>query len=144
MKRLSKVDRDALERALALDPDRDPANPPINRRLDPERWYEAARSAAYGLQCDVLRPEPWQPVPANEYVSVTDDDSEYGPVMGRAAAAELLRRLLEAKLSRFEPDPINALARVEAERAAKSTSGTVPPSDFPTPSSPQRSRESTV
>jgi hypothetical protein len=35
-------------------------------------------------------------------------------VMGRAAAAELLRRLLQAKLSRHEPDPLGALARVEA------------------------------
>jgi hypothetical protein len=116
MKRISRVDSEALVRALAMDPDRDPASSPINRRLDPERWFLAARSAAYACQCEALRPEPWQPVPANEYVSVTDDDSKYGPVMGRAAAAELLRRLLEAKLSRFEPDPINALARVEAER----------------------------
>jgi hypothetical protein len=45
---------------------------------------------------------------------VTDDDSDYGPVMGRAAAAELLRRLLAAGLSRYEPDPVNALTRVEA------------------------------
>jgi hypothetical protein len=37
--------------------------------------------------------------------------------MGRAAAAELLRRMLAAGLSRYEPDPVNALARVEAERA---------------------------
>jgi hypothetical protein len=86
---------------------------PIDRRLDPERWYEAAKSAAYGLQCDALNPEPWQPVPANEYVSVTDNDDDYGPLMGRAAAAELLRRLLAAGLSRFEPDPLGALARVE-------------------------------
>ena len=48
---------------------------------------------------------------------MTDDDREYGPVMGRAAAAELLRRLLAAGFSRYEPDPVNALARVEAERA---------------------------
>jgi hypothetical protein len=114
MKRISRVDREALERALALDPDRDPSSPPINRRLDPERWYEAAHSAAYGCQCDALRPEPWQPVPANEYVAVTDDDSAYGPVMGRAAAAELLRRLLAAGLSRYEPNPLEALERVEA------------------------------
>jgi hypothetical protein len=114
------------------------------RKLDPEGWYRAAHSAAYACQCDALRPEPWQPVPANEYVAVTDDDSEYGPVMGRAAAAELLRRLLEAKLSRFEPDPINAIARVEAERAAKSAPVKFAPSDSPTTSSPQRSRESTA
>jgi hypothetical protein len=41
----------------------------------------------------------------------------------------LLRRLLAARLSRFEPDPLNALARVEAEHAAKSTAGTFPPSN---------------
>jgi len=115
MKRISRVDREALERAYAMDPDRDPtSDEPIDRKRDPERWYEAAHSAAYACQCAVLRPKPWQPVPANEYVSVTDDDSEYGPVMGRAAAAELLRRLLAAGLSRYEPDPIEALARVEA------------------------------
>jgi hypothetical protein len=119
MKRLSRVDREALGRALAMDPDRDPtSDAPPDRKLDPERWYEAAHSAAYACQCAVLRPKPWQPVPASGYVSVTDDDGEYGPVMGRAAAAELLRRLLTAGLSRFEPDPLGALARVEAERAS--------------------------
>ncbi len=38
--------------------------------------------------------------------------------MGRAAAAELLRRLKAAGLSRFEPDPLGALARVQAEHAS--------------------------
>jgi hypothetical protein len=100
------------------DPDRDPSDdPPPDRKRDPLEWYRAAKSASHACQCAVLRPKPWQPIPANEYVAVTDDDSEYGPVMGRAAAAELLRRLLAAGLSRYEPDPLNALARVEAERA---------------------------
>jgi hypothetical protein len=36
---------------------------------------------------------------------------------GRQVAAELVQELLAAGLSRFEPDPINALARVE--RAAR-------------------------
>jgi hypothetical protein len=103
MKRLSRGDRVALERALAMDPDHDPSSSPISRRLDPVRWYEAAHSAAYACQCAALRPEPWQPVPANEYVSVTDDDSKYGPVMGRAAAAELLRRLLAAGSAATSP-----------------------------------------
>jgi hypothetical protein len=118
MKRLSRVDREALERAYAMDPDRNPANDePIDRRLDPDRWFAAAKSAAYACQCATLRPKPWQPVPANQYVAVTDDDREYGPVMGRAAAAELLRRLLAVGLSRYEPDPLGALERIEAERA---------------------------
>jgi hypothetical protein len=40
----------------------------------------------------------------------------YGDVEQRAqpGAAELLARLLAAGLSRYEPDPIEALARVEA------------------------------
>jgi hypothetical protein len=63
MKRISRIDREALERALAMDPDRDPASDePIDRRLDPERWFLAARSAAYACQCAALRPQPWQPV----------------------------------------------------------------------------------
>jgi hypothetical protein len=61
-----------------MDPDRNPASDKrIDRRLDRERWFLATRSAAYASQCAALRPKPWQPVPANEYVAVTDDDSEY-------------------------------------------------------------------
>ena len=135
MRRISRVDREALERAYAMDPDRDPTSPPIDRKLDPEGWYRAAHSAAYACQCAALRPRPWQPVPANGYVSVTDDDRQYGPVMGRSAAAALLRLLLAANLSRFEPDPINALARVEAERQ---------PSEKESGPARGRSRENTV
>jgi hypothetical protein len=57
MKRISRVDREALARALAMDDE------PIDRRLDPERWFLAARSAAYACQCAALRLQPWQPVP---------------------------------------------------------------------------------
>ena len=50
-----------------------------------------------------------------------DDDDGLGPVGGRKAAAELLRRLLAAGLSRFEPDRLSALERVEqaAREAAR-------------------------
>jgi hypothetical protein len=36
-------------------------------------------------------------------------------VVQRAAARSLLRRLLDNKLSRYESDPLAALARIEAE-----------------------------
>jgi hypothetical protein len=68
----------------------------IEQKLRDEPWEDVGRFAAYSCQDDALHPEPWQPVPANEYVSVTDDDGDYGPVSGRAAAAELLRRLMAA------------------------------------------------
>jgi len=38
-----------------------------------------------------------------------------GEIGGRAAARSLLQRLLDNKLSRYEPDPLAALARIEAE-----------------------------
>jgi hypothetical protein len=137
---LSKVDREALERAIALTlAERDLMRvAQVRDMLKTRPRDEVGHFCAYHRQCEVLRPKPWQPVPANGYVTVTDrDDEALGPVSGRAAAAELLRRLLAAKLSRFEPDPLNALARVEAEWAAKSEPSTVAPSDSPpTPSPP--------
>ena len=38
-----------------------------------------------------------------------------GPAGGKRSAALLLQRLLDAGLSRWEPDPLGALARIEAE-----------------------------
>jgi hypothetical protein len=70
--------------------------------------------AAYGAQGDALHLKSWQPPPC--WVEI--GDGEIAPVLGRRAAAEeLLRRMLAAGLSRYEPDPIGALARVAAERA---------------------------
>jgi hypothetical protein len=122
-KRLSRIDREAMKRAIEqLRRKGGEDARQIEGKLREEPWDDVGRFAAYSCQDDALHPEPWQPVPANEYVSVTDDDSRYGPVMGRAAAAELLRRLLAAGLSRFEPDPLGALARVEAERTLRPSS----------------------
>jgi hypothetical protein len=38
---------------------------------------------------------------------------------GARESAELLRRLLDAGLSRFEPDPLRAIAEAERRQAAK-------------------------
>jgi hypothetical protein len=47
-----------------------------------------------------------------------DQDGADGPIFGRRAAAELLRRMLAAGLSRYEPDPIAALEAAERVRDA--------------------------
>jgi hypothetical protein len=110
---MKRIDRAAMKRAIEqLRRKGGEDARQIEQKLRDEPWEDVARFAAYSCQCDALNPEPWQPVPANDYV-VTDRDDE-GPVMGRKAAAELLRRLLAAGLSRYEPDPINALERAEA------------------------------
>jgi hypothetical protein len=111
-KRLRAIDREALERAIAIDRQRDLATrQQIDEKLEREPWREVAEFAAYGCQCTALHLKPWQPPPC--WAHPDDGDGEYGPVMGRRAAAELLRRLLAAGLSRYEPDPVKALDRVE-------------------------------
>jgi hypothetical protein len=87
----------------------------IEAKLESEPWLDVAKLCAYGCQCAALHLEPWQPPPC--WVEIDDGDDEIAPVLGRRAAAELLRRMLAAGLSRYEPDPIGALARVAAERA---------------------------
>ena len=118
MKKPSKGDREAMERAIALSlrsGDRAEAER-VRDMLRTRPRAEVGWSCAISCQEKVLRTRPWQPVPAADYVAVTDRDDEGSPIMGRAAAAELLRRLLAAGLSRYEPDPLRALARIEAER----------------------------
>ena len=102
--KLSDIDRDALERALekakADEPDR------IERKLERKGWIEAATSAAYGCQRRALGLKPWQSPPM--YGDAHPDHN------GHTDAAVLLKRLLDAGLSRYEPDPIGALAAIEA------------------------------
>jgi hypothetical protein len=100
---LTPVDRDALERALALaQRESQGRREQIMRMLCEDGWFKAAHFAAYSRQIDALGLKPWQSPPP------------YGHLGDDAAAAALLQRLLGAGLSRFEPDPIGALAALEA------------------------------
>ena len=98
------VDREALGRALALvrasnDPGR---RRQIAQKLREDGWLEAASFASYCHQVDALGLKPWQSPPC------------YGECGRDPDAADLLRKLLNAGLSRWEPDPRAALAAVEA------------------------------
>ena len=107
---LSPVDRDALERAVE-----------IARRLRPDLiddwlaeqpWLEAAVDAARLCQENALALKPWQCWPPCA-VAPNDTDAPGLAHRGIRTSARLLRRMLAANVSRFEPDPLNALARVE-------------------------------
>jgi hypothetical protein len=113
MKRLSRIDHDALQRAIVIGRKRDRATlRQIDEMLTERPRHEVGKFAAYGCQCDALHLKPWQWPPC--WAEVNDRDSGGADsVFGYGAAAELLRRLLAAGLSRYEPDPINALARAE-------------------------------
>jgi hypothetical protein len=110
--KLTNVDREALERAIALYRQRDSASrDQIDDLLRTRSWREVAELAAYGCQCDRLGLRPWQSPPTEvdvSYEHMTGDDHR-----GLRAAAQLLRRLLDAGLSRYEPDPLHALDAAE-------------------------------
>jgi hypothetical protein len=116
--RLSAVDREALERALerarALeqernDPRRD-GKTQLESMLEDRPWQKVAEFAAYGQQMRSLGLRPWEWPPC--WVHTDDANPEHGE------AVKLLKRLLDAGLSRFEPDPIKALRGAEPPRAA--------------------------
>jgi hypothetical protein len=100
---LSDVDRDAFERAIEI-ASREPWQ---RRRIEAkfekgESFDNVGRAAAYHCQIAALDLQPWQdPV---MYAGLRRGDEGYV-----RANLELLQRLLDAGLSRFEPDPLTAL-----------------------------------
>ncbi len=59
---------------------------------------------------------PWQP---SFRSSLRDLDKPYGDPSGKRESAELLKRLRDAKLSIFEPDPLAAIAEAEQHGTTK-------------------------
>lgn len=113
---MKQVDRQALE--LAMEQAR--REPDIAAQLDdklqgtkledgkgwackPECWQDVAKFAAYRCQIRSLRLLPWQ-IPPCASDGVGDEPHDV-----------LLRRMLEARLSRFDPDPAAALAAAAKE-----------------------------
>jgi len=115
MKKLSQVDREALERAVEMK--RTKASlaerKQIAHMLAEQPWLEVAKFAAYCCQCDSIRPKLWQPVPCwiddVEATLAAGDDKIYGYFR----ATKLLKRMLAAGLSRYEPNPLAALETAE-------------------------------
>jgi hypothetical protein len=91
---MTPIDREALERAVQL------CARQIDAKLRDEPWEDVARFCAFSAQIESLHLQPW------ESTVVYADSPE---------AHALLRRLKAAGLSKFEPDPLRALQRVEAE-----------------------------
>ena len=79
-------------------------------------WQDTAKFCAYLCQSRNLRLEIQEFPPR----WLLDADDVEGPAFKRKPqAAKLLRRLLAAGLSQYEPDPIRALAAAEKLQAAE-------------------------
>ena len=81
--------------------------------LPAQPWFEVASFAAYCVQGEALRLKLWQSPPcrlSTEDGKVSDCDIE-GQI--------LLRRMIAAGLSIYEPDPMGALAAKAKRKRAK-------------------------
>ena len=95
---MNDLDRNALERAMEIAM-RDPARAwQLRSKLADESWFDVAEFATYCVQCDALALRPWEDPPC------------IGPPPG-SPGERLLQRMLAARLSRYEADPLAALAR---------------------------------
>ena len=119
--RLSKTDREAMERAIALvRAESRQEHERVDEMVAKEGWERAARYCCYARQDIALHLKPWMTPPC---WLRTDADvaaalaQPYG-VDGKRAAGELVQRLLANGLSRYEPDPLRALER-EVENARR-------------------------
>jgi hypothetical protein len=112
---ISEVDRDAFERSIAvmLRHHERIYRTDFKRRLEDakEPWSEIGRHAAGICQSNALSLKPWQVAPCD--AEPGDIDAVGFEHRCTGAASALVGRLLSAGLSRFEPDPIGALVRVE-------------------------------
>jgi hypothetical protein len=103
---VTRIDREALQRSLKLLRNEPEYAAQIAEKLKAEGWESAAEFAAYNLQIDNLDLKPWMDPPC------------YAEIRPDAEALAILVKLLGAGLSRFEADPIAALAAVRGKTAA--------------------------
>jgi hypothetical protein len=115
---MTETDKAALAKAIEI-ARKDPTR---RRRLDDELakgkdWRRVAGDCACWCQHDALTLMPWQ-LPPIYYAAHLDSvlREPFGDPSGRREAGEVLKKLLALGLSRFEPDPLGAIAEAEAKR----------------------------
>ena len=99
----SEPDRETLEAAMRI-ARREPSRAQqLDEKLQDESWDEVAEFASYVCQTEALQLKPWQTPPC----IIDEDDSDQDNRIPRA----LLRRMIAAGVSRYDPDPLAALKR---------------------------------
>ncbi|KRR14539.1 hypothetical protein [Bradyrhizobium valentinum] len=121
MTTLTETDRDALQRAFD-EARRDPVERKrIDRWLGERDWASVAQSRAVICQEKNLHLAPWQLPPTSNTIANHLETvllEPYGS-SGRRESGEILRKMLQLGLSRFEPHPLQAIAEAEQRQAVK-------------------------
>jgi hypothetical protein len=111
---MDEIDKEALTRALEFTKAEPERAEQIESMLKDRTWEEVAQFAAQHQQCKNLRLKSWEIPPCHGAVNLaapgTDADESF------PTANRLLRRLLDAGLSQWEPDPEAALAPGATQR----------------------------
>jgi hypothetical protein len=108
---MSPIDRAALERCIEI-VRRDPreAKRIDDRLAEGSDWANVATGCAFHCQMESLSLMPWMSPPMVADVGGSNVDPH---------AVALLRRLLDAGLSRYEADPVAALERAGQKQLAR-------------------------
>ena len=97
---LTSIDHAALLQCLQIC-ERDPEF--REQFKDAPDWRERAEHACYRVQTDALHLKPWQTPPC--LVELYEDNPN------ESDAREMLKRMLDAGVSRYDPDPLAALKK---------------------------------
>jgi hypothetical protein len=73
--------------------------------------------ASFCAQGRALRVQPWQTLPQN--ASLDSLREPFGEAHGWREAAELLKKMLALGISKYEPNPLAAIAEAEKRQAAQ-------------------------
>ena len=110
------ADLEALDRALDMvltGKDRDRAEQVQD--IAGDDWFGAASLAAYDLQCKHLQLRSWEDPPL--FVNADEIDAILSqPGHSQLAAAKLLKRMLAAGVSKFDPTPLDSIAAAKRKR----------------------------
>jgi hypothetical protein len=102
---LSRTDIEAMERAVEIVRKESPSRRrQVDAMLQSESRERVGIFCAGCAQAASLRLDPWQTLPMR--ASLRDLDKPGDDPRGERCAAELLQKLLNNNLSRFEPSPL--------------------------------------
>jgi hypothetical protein len=111
---MTPIDQDALTRAIAACRAQSAARAEqIDSMLAVEPRGRVAQFAAYSSQNRSLNLQPWQSPPCHASLAALSEP--FGDPRAARESAELLKKMLALGLSRFEPDPLQAIAAAEAK-----------------------------
>jgi hypothetical protein len=116
---IAEVDRLALDRAIQLTLAEDDQGrvEQVQSMLKERSWGEVAEFCAYHQQSRSLNINPWESTPSSIDPNQIDEIIARGPEMNRKfGAARLLKKMLAAGVSSYDPTPLESIGRAKQSR----------------------------